>query len=238
MDMKKKVTKKELRKVAIFDIDGTIFRSSLLIEIVEVLIDLKLIPLSARAQYHKEKSGWLDRNGDYDAYIMGVVSVFIGHIKGMKEADFIRAANLVVDRYRNRTYVFTRELIKDLKKKNYFLLAISNSPKGILDIFCKDFGFNKVYGRLYEVDSKKRYTGKIVDEYMIANKANLLRRAVEKNNLTLKNSVGVGDTESDITFLKLVEHPICFNPNMKLYKHAKRAHWGIAVERKDVIYEL
>lgn len=235
--MKRKAEVK-LRKVAIFDIDGTIFRSSLLIEIVDVLIELKLIPVSVRTEYEKEKASWLDRKGDYDAYIMGVVSVFVKYLKGMKEDDFNRAANLVVERYRNRVYVFTRELIRDLKKKNYFLLAISNSPKGILDIFCRDFGFDKVYGRLYEVNQKGRYTGNIVDEFMIANKANLLRRAVKRNSLTLKDSVGVGDTESDITFLKLVDHPICFNPNMKLYKHAKRAKWGIAVERKNVIYEL
>ncbi|GAI32477.1 unnamed protein product, partial [marine sediment metagenome] len=34
--------------------------------------------------------------------------------------------------------------------------------------------------------------------------------------------VGVGDTESDIAFLKMVEKPICFNPNKKLYQYAKR----------------
>lgn len=236
--MTKKPTQKSLRKVAIFDIDGTIFRSSLLIEIVEILIELKYFPASVRAQYEKEKISWLDRKGDYDAYIMAVVNVFRKNITGLTEEKFTKAARIVVERYRSRVYKFTPELIKNLRQKNYFILAISNSPKGVLDIFCKVFGFDKVYGRLYEVGARGKYTGNIVDEHMIANKANLLRRAVERNNLTLKGSVGVGDTESDITFLKLVDHPICFNPNMKLYKHAKRAKWHIAVERKDVIYDL
>jgi len=160
------------------------------------------------------------------------------NIKGISEKDFTRTSKIVVSRYRNRVYLFTRELIKELKKKDYFLLAISNSPKGILDVFCSEFGFDKVYGRLYELSTNKHFTGKIVDEYMIANKANILRRAVRKNNLTLKDSVGVGDTEGDIAFLKLVDNPICFNPNMKLYRHGKRARWSIVVERKDVIYEL
>lgn len=237
--MKKRVSKKpKPQKVAIFDIDGTIFRSSLLIEIVEVLIELKYFPASVRTQYEKKKESWLDRKGDYDAYIMAVVKVFMKNIKGLSQDAFTKAAKIVVERYRHRIYQFTSELILELKKKNYFLLAISNSPKGILDIFCGELGFDKVYGRLYEVDSKNRFTGNIVDEYMIANKANLLKRAVKKNGLTLKDSVGVGDTESDVSFLRLVDHPICFNPNMKLYKHAKRAGWGVAVERKDVIYEL
>lgn len=235
--MQKKTIKKP-QKVAIFDIDGTIFRSSLLIEIVEVMIELKLFPANVRTKYASEKESWLDRKGDYDAYIMAVVNAFMENIKGVSERDFTRASRIVIERYKHRVYTFTRELIWDLKKKNYFLLAISNSPKGVLDVFCKELGFNKVYGRLYELDEKRRYTGAIVDEYMIANKANLLRRAVEKNNLTLKGSVGVGDTESDIAFLTLVDNPICFNPNMKLYRHAKRAGWNMVVERKDVVYEI
>src|SRR3990167_3792943 len=66
----------------------------------------------------------------------------------------------------------------------------------------------------------------------------ILKRAVEKEELTLKNSIGVGDTEADIAFLKLVERPIAFNPNLKLYKYAKKAGWTIVTERKDVIYKI
>ena len=63
----------EKRKVAIFDIDGTIFRSSLLIELVEVLIENKLFNFSARKEYEKEETEWLDRKGDYESYINAVV---------------------------------------------------------------------------------------------------------------------------------------------------------------------
>ena len=59
-----------------------------------------------------------------------------------------------------------------------------------------------------------------------------------KENLTLENSYGVGDTDGDYSFLELVENPICFNPNEKLLRHAKRNKWRVVVERKDVIYEI
>lgn len=230
--------KKTLRKVAIFDIDGTIFRSSLLIEIVEVLIEIGLFPLEVRAQYEKEKVKWLDREGDYEAYIMAVVGVFMKNIKGIPYSEFLRAGELVVARYRHRTYKFTEELIKSLKEDGYFLLAISHSPKGILDLFCKEVGFDKVYGKLYETGPTDCFTGNIMDEHLIANKSAILRRACEKEGLTLEGSVGVGDTEGDISFLELVERPICFNPNLKLYKYAKRMGWETVVERKDVVYRL
>lgn len=233
-----KETSKTPRKVAIFDIDGTIFRSSLLIELVEVFIELGLFPVHVRADYEKEKVKWLDRKGDYEAYIMAVVGVFMKNIKGMPYSEFLRTSENVVARYRHRTYVFTENLIKDLKKDGYFLLAISKSPKGTLDFFCKDVGFDKTYGMLYETGPTECFTGKITDEHLIANKANIVRRACEKEGLTLEGSVGVGDTEGDISFLEMVERPICFNPNQKLSRHARRMGWEIVVERKDVIYKL
>ncbi|OIO30676.1 hypothetical protein AUJ77_02615 [Candidatus Nomurabacteria bacterium CG1_02_43_90] len=229
---------KPLRKVAIFDIDGTIFRSSLLIELVEVFIEKGVFPVSVRTDYEKEKVQWLDRKGDYEAYIMAVVGVFMKNIKGVPYAKFLEASELVVMRYRHRTYNFTETLIADLKKEGYFLLAISRSPKGTLDFFCKDIGFDKTYGSFYETDDGGCFTGKVIDEHFIADKATVLQRAVEKEGLTLEGSVGVGDTEGDISFLELVGRPICFNPNRKLWEHAKEKGWEVIVERKDVVYEL
>ncbi len=226
------------RKVAIFDIDGTIFRSSLLIELVEVLIEKGLFDFSARKEYEKEEKEWLDRKGDYESYINAVVKVFVNNIKGIYYEDFDRATKIVTERYKNRTYRYTRDLILSLKKKKYFLLAISQSPKGILDSFCERLGFDKVYGRFYELDSSGKFTGKVVNEDLISDKSNIVKRATEKENLTLLSSVGVGDTEGDISFLEIVAKPICFNPNSKLYLHAKKKGWRIIVERKDVVYEL
>jgi len=225
-----------MKKVAIFDIDGTIFRSSLLIEITEALIQEGLFPKEAKNVYAKAYEDWANRKDSYDKYIGAVIKAFEENIKGIKYNDFLRIAKKVIAFHKNRVYRYARDLVKELKKKNYYLLAISNSPKSILDEFCKHLGFNKVYGRLYEFNKNKRFTGKVLYDELTEDKAKILKRAVEKENLTLKDSIGVGDSESDIAFLKLVEKPICFNPNSKLYQHAKLAKWKIVVERKDVIY--
>jgi FMN phosphatase YigB (HAD superfamily) len=124
------MTKK--RKVAIFDIDGTIFRSSLLIELVETLIDRGLFKKDVRVKYLGKKELWENRKGGYDDYINAMVEVFLKNIKGISYSDFKDTADVVLARNSARVYRFTRELIKDLKKKDYFLLAISHSPKGIV----------------------------------------------------------------------------------------------------------
>lgn len=226
------------QKVAIFDIDGTIIRSSLFVELTEELVLRGIFPQEAKEEYEAQHKKWVEREGNYEEYISAMVKSFKKHIKGVFYGDLAETAKEVVKNQQKRTYRYTRDLIADLKKKNYFLLAISHSPKTILDYFCPRMGFDKAYGIFYEIGPEDKFTGIVADEHLILNKANILRRALEKDNLSLKGSIGVGDTESDIAFLELVDNPICFNPNAKLYKHACREKWKVVVERKDVIYEL
>jgi len=228
----------EKKRVAIFDVDGTIFRSSLLIQVVNRLIEKQVFPPETRDVYEREYERWLNREGDYQEYIDGVVRAFVGHLKGVHYSALADAAQELVDEQWKRTYRYSRDLLADLKKRGYFLLAISHSPKTVLDKFCPRLGFDKTYGMIYEIGPQECFTGEVVDPHLILNKAAIVRRAIEKENLTLTHSVGVGDTESDIPFLEMVSKPICFNPNMKLYKTAKRLKWDVVVERKDVVYDL
>lgn len=227
-----------MKKVAIFDVDGTIIRSSLLIELVEALIVEGIFPAEMKKGYEKQYRKWVDRKGSYEDYINAMVEVFMKNIKGVDYKGFAEVSKKVAEVNQNKVYRYTRDLIKKLKRRGYFLLAISQSPKGTLDPFCKRLGFNKIYGRFYELGPSDKFTGEVTDLHLIANKGNIVKRAVAKENLTLKDSYGIGDTEGDISMLELVEHPVCFNPNAKLYRYAKLNDWKIVVERKDVIYNI
>jgi len=231
-------TEKHKKRVAIFDIDGTIFRSSLLIELTEALIQDGIFKSSVSRVYAEAYRRWLDRSGPYEKYIAAVVRVYEKNIACVDYGKFLEVAKKVVAFHHKRVYRYTRGLVKDLRRKNYYIVAISNSPREIVEEFCRKIGFDKVYGRVYEVNRAKKFTGKILYLNLISNKAKILRRAVQKRKLTLKGSIGVGDTESDIAFLKIVERPVCFNPNFRLYSHAKIHGWKIVVERKDVVYEI
>lgn len=226
------------RPVAVFDIDGTLFRSSLFIELVERLVDRKLLPETVRAAYGDAYEKWLDRRGDYDTYIEQMIAAFRANLKGVSYEEVAYLAGEIVEEKKNRLYRYTRDLVRDLKAKGYFLLAISHSPRFIVEGFGHELGFDKVYGFFYETGPSGNFTGNVEDLDLIRNKAAVLERAVRKAGLTLEGSIGVGDTESDIPMLELVEIPIAFNPNKKLFEHAKARGWRTVVERKDVIYEL
>jgi HAD superfamily hydrolase (TIGR01490 family) len=228
-----------MKKVAFFDVDGTIFRSSLLIEIVEQFIKDGVFPKDAEDIYHDSYRAWRNREGTYEAYIDDIIEAFVMHIKGVHYGVLADVGRQVVAIQSKRVYRYTRDLITELKKDGYMLVAISQSPKTILDDFCEQYGFDKVYGRMYEIGPQDRFTGVVSDEHLIKNKANIVKRVFEKNpELSREGSIAVGDTEGDIPLLESVEKAICFNPNQALYTQAKRSGWEVVVERKDMIYRL
>ena len=225
--------------IACFDVDGTIFRSSLLIELVEQFIKEGVFPAAAKDDYFSQYQAWQAREGTYEAYINALVASFMEHLKGVHYGELADIGRRVVAVQSKHVYRYTRDLLAELKRQGYYTIAISQSPKTILDEFCAQYGFDKVYGRMYEIGPQDRFTGVCTDEHLIQNKANIVKRIFERQpELDTANSIAVGDTEGDISLLESVSRPICFNPNQHLYSYAKRMNWEIVVERKDVIYEI
>jgi HAD superfamily hydrolase (TIGR01490 family) len=227
-----------MQKAAFFDIDGTLFRSSLLIELVEAFIAEGIFPENARDGYREEYQAWVHREGPYELYIDAVVDTFLKNIQGVHYGVLAEVGKKVVARVGKKTYRYTRDLIKDLRDKGYYIVAISQSPKTILDEFCASFGFDKVYGRIYEIGPRDLFTGVVSEVEFIKDKSLVVERVLERQELDREGSIGVGDTEGDIPLLESVEMPICFNPNMLLYKHAEMKGWPVIVERKDVVYTI
>jgi HAD superfamily hydrolase (TIGR01490 family) len=227
-----------MNKVAFFDVDGTVFRSSLFIELTESCINEGIFPEEARKGYANEYTAWLNREGTYESYIGAMIRVFETHIRGVYYGDFADIGRTVVARQGKQTYRYTRDLISDLKSKGYYIVAISQSPKTILDEFCGAHGFDKVYGRVFELGPRDLFTGNVVELDFIKDKSKVVERVLEKEGLSREGSIGVGDTEGDIPLLASVDMPICFNPNMLLYTYAKERKWPVVVERKDVVYTI
>ena len=224
-------------KLAVFDIDGTIFRSSLVIELVNSLVEKKVFPKGLNKEIEEDYIAWVNRTGGYDKYISKVVEVYIKYIKGTRERIVKETAKEIIAYQKNKVYVFTRELIKKLKKENYYLLAISGSPYEMVAEFAKSLGFDHSFGTNFEVINGK-YTGKIpVDTAW--SKHEILKTFIQKHKeFKLKDAVGIGDSEIDISFLSLVGKPIAFNPDRQLAEYAKKKHWEIVVERKNVVFKF
>lgn len=225
-------------KLAVFDIDGTIFRKNLHFELINELAWMKIFPVAVRNTLTEIYTNWLEHEGTYDDYRKALVELYSKHIKGCSEEEVLKASRIVVPFHAKRTYIFAEKLIKKFRAAGYHLIAVSGSPIEVVEEYNRDYlKFDYVFGSIYTLDKEKRYTG-VAEFEPSKNKGHVVEQYMYEHKLTFKDSYGVGDTESDISFLKLVENPIAFNPNQNLKAMAEKKQWKIVVEKKDVVYEI
>ncbi len=227
---------KKKSKLAIFDIDGTIFRKNLHFELISELTWRGIFSKKAKGAIVSAYASWLENKGTYEVYRSKLVKIYEKEIKGCLQKDIIKASREVANFNKDRIYIYARDLIKELRT-DYALVAISGSPIEIVREYNKYLKFDEVFGSVYETDGRGKYTGRPIFE-PVKDKGRALDQFIAERGFTLKSSVGVGDTESDISFLEMVDLPIAFNPNLNLEKVARRKKWKIVVEKKDVIYNI
>lgn len=223
------------KKVAVFDIDGTIFRSNLHFELFKGLVEYGIFPSIVLKEIEEYHDDWITRRGHYRDFEQSLIVSYRNRLKGKVAEDIEKVSRFVVAEKMEHVYVYTRDLIEKLREE-YTLLAISGSPREVVDAFTANWKFDKAYGTIYGAENGV-YTGEVTfASYEV--KDTTLKNFCTEHNLTLEGSIGVGDTSGDVAFLNLVEHPIAFNPSRELFETAKEKGWKTVIERKDVIYEM
>ena len=222
---------------AVFDIDGTVIRWQLYHAVSDQLAKAGLIDAAAFKRVRRTRMDWKRRTGEdsFQEYEMELIRVFDEALTGMSVASFEEAVGTVFDEYKDQVYTYTRDLIRELKDKGYLLFAISVSPTNIVRKMADHYGFDDFAATSF-TEADGRFTGE--KELSIGRKPELLRGLIEKHDAAYEGSIGVGDSEGDISMLEMVSRPIAFNPSKKLFEHAREQGWEIIVERKNVVYGL
>lgn len=230
-------------KAAFFDIDGTIYRNSLLTEHFKKLIKYELLDIREYELKVKDAfKKWDERVGDYDKYLEEITTTYVDAIKGLplKYNEFI--SDQVLELKGNRVYKFTRDMIKWHKEQGHKVIFISGSPDFLVSRMAKKWGADDFCGSIYHFEDGK-LSGEISPMWDSKNKMKAINKFCEKYNIDLSESYAYGDTNGDFSMLSLVGHPRAINPSKELLDKIKtdknlKNKTEIYVERKDVVYKL
>ncbi len=224
-------------RFAVFDIDGTLFRSGLYREVFFELIRMNALPKRLHEQLAEKETAWQRRahGRAFAEFEQSMAEIFDEELPNLKISDFERAAEKVIAEHKDNVYVYTRNLVNELKKQGYYLIAISGSQTELLEPFAEHYGFDHWVGQHYERGTEY-FTGHVRKTYK--GKDKFLRKIIDDKKLSIKESVGVGDSSGDIEMLQMVDRPIAFNPESNLFKVAEKNGWNIVIERKNMIYEM
>ncbi len=227
---------------AFFDIDGTLFRNSLLIEHFKKMvkfeyIDIKVWTERGRSAFHD----WEIRKGDYEEYLLDISEAYRKSLKGIEERKIEFLAEMVIEKNWEKTYVHTRNMINFHKENNHMLFFISGSPEFLVKKMAKKYGATDCRGSKYIMENSC-FSGEIIPMWDSESKKKAIYELKEKYDIQLENSYAYGDTTGDVSMFESVGFPCVFNPNKKLYDYVKNSMKlstaEIVVERKDVIYKI
>lgn len=226
------------RPFAVFDIDGTLIRWQLYHAVADKLAKQGALDMADFARVRASRMNWKNRAGEasFDTYERQLITLINGAISGLSVAKLKQAYGEVITEYKDQVYTYTRDLIELLRQQNYLLFVISGSQSEIVKLLAEHYRFDDFGGTVYE-QKDGRFTGRSTP-LRAGRKPEHLKKLVAKHGATWQDSVGVGDSESDIPMLSLVARPIAFNPTKKLFQHAHKEEWKIVLERKNMVYEL
>ncbi len=226
-----------MKKLAVFDIDGTLIRWQLYHAIVDRLASKKLLGPDAKEVLHEARMVWKRREHPeaFRGYEKALISVYEDALPHLSVDQFDAVVEEVATEYKEQVYTYTRSLAARVKKEGYLLLAISGSHEELVGHIARQYGFDYWVGTKYE-----RSEGKFTGNKFVASrdKRSILDDFISKHDLSIKGSLGVGDSKSDAAFLNIVDEPIAFNPDRELFDIASGNGWKIVIERKNVIYQL
>lgn len=229
---------------AFFDIDGTLYRNSLMIQHFKKLIKYEVIdPYIWHSRVKHTYNEWEKRYGDFEDYLEELADVYINELKGVNKSYIEFIASQVINLNGDKVYKYSRTRIDWHKKQGHKIFFISGSPDFLVSKMAEKYGATEFKGTVYEVDQDNNFTGEIIKMWDSDNKQKAIDEFVEKHDVDLPNSFAYGDTTGDLSMLRMVRNPIAINPNKDFFNCIKNdpelsKKTMIVVERKDIVYKL
>lgn len=226
-----------MRKLAVFDLDGTLFRWQLYHELVFEFKNRGLFDDTTATMLETALLEWQAKRRSWHDYEMEIINAFEPVIEGLDPALYDAAVEAVVKQSGHKTYAYTMRLLKNLQKEGYFTLAVSGSQQEIAESFAQQYGFDDCIGALYE-RNETGFTGAILRRVPGRKREIVEEYLALHPDLTLDDSIAIGDSDGDISLLEIASNPIAFNPSHDLMEVAQEKGWTVVIERKDMAYTL
>lgn len=228
---------------AFFDVDGTLFRNSLLIEHFKKLIKYEVIDVSVWISHGRSTfQEWAVRKGDYEEYLLEVSAAYREYLKGVHSSviDFI--ADQVIAQNWEKTYVYTREQLRMHQALGHAIFFISGSPDFLISRMAKKYEVMEYIASSY-VMKEDVFTGELRPMWGHEHKSDAMDYLVGKYKIDMENSYAYGDTSGDLSMFRRVGNPVAVNPNVRLFTSILEEEelvrrTRIVVERKDMIYHV
>jgi HAD superfamily hydrolase (TIGR01490 family) len=218
-----------MKRIAIFDIDGTLLKENTSIILLKSLYKDKKISLWTliKAKYYN----YLFRKNKFSIEDMRKYS--LKFMKGWNKNELEKYCKKIFEeKIKDKLLTEIIEKINYHKNKKYLIILLTTAPElisnHIKEYVKADFSINSI------IQSKNGIiTGEFDKLCFENNKYVFLKEFLIKKKINLNKSYFYTDSYTDLKVLKLVEFPIAVNPDKSLKDFAEKKGWDIITPQNE-----
>jgi phosphoserine phosphatase len=213
-----------MKKLAMFDIDKTIFNGYVIFPLADDQFEKKLIDKNCLDALYQDLDEYKSGRMEYEVLIATLLDHWAEGLKGKSAKLVQKEANNYFNQNKNKFFDFVEPIIKKLLETHdvYFITGESEFVAiGAASLF------NPTGHISSELEVKDGlYTGGMA-RYLATREEKLdaIQHLVEKYNMS--NSFAFGDSEGDIQMLSQVENAFCINATDGLKEEASKNGWYV-----------
>lgn len=225
-------------KIVFCDIDWTIYRNSLFLDLLYVFIEDWIVPKEKIQKLEELKNAWKNRKNTYDDYVRyGVSEIYEKIITQIDRKYLIKASEKVVENNWSQILTYTLNKLKELQKEGYKIIFISWSPIELVDVFTKKYGFDIWFWTYSKYLENWMFNGEF--DILASSKNKILLINYIKSLINPPHVIALWDTNWDYDMLINSDQWYAINPTNELYsKIQNENNINVIIERKDLILEL
>ncbi|MDD3648299.1 MAG: HAD-IB family phosphatase [Candidatus Dojkabacteria bacterium] len=219
------------RKLALFDIDKTIFDGYIILHLASFQTELGIISQKINDNLQSIAKKYSNGLLPYEIAQRKINEYYAVGLKDLSYAVVVNSTNEFIKSNRDMFYPYVERLFYKLKN-SYDIYLVTGEFEFIANACKENLSAYDFFASKCEIVNKK-FSGRVEKHLAFGReKEKEVKSLIEK--YTNKGSFAVGDSEGDIDMLKLVEHAFCINPTPQLEKEANRNSWVITNE--EVIF--
>lgn len=212
-------------RLAVFDFDGTLSRDYISMNFLDYIFERGLYSKKSYDEQMNLLARLKKAEITYDNWCEKWAEVWALGLKGQNAEEVRKCALDFFETFKKNIYPTSYEIIKHFKSEDYKVIFLSIGAVEVISLAARELGVDEVYGTELEI-KKGVYTGKILTDFHRENgKEKFLREFLKGKSYD--ESVGFGDSDSDVGFMALLKKQIALNPSPKMEDSCNKNGWHV-----------
>jgi len=226
-----------MKKIALFDFDGTLSRGYISMSFLAWLKNKKIYSPGFYRKQIKVMEIYKKGKISYEDWCKKWGILWARGLAGKKEKLIKEEAKKFFEKFKKNIYPSSYKLVKLIKSRGYKTIQISTAASELTELSGKHLGIDKTYATKIKVKNGIYCDNLVTDFHLPGGKKRLLKKLFNSGKYNLNTSIAFGDSIHDIGLLEGVRWPVALNPSKELRKIAKKRKWLIS-DYKNIVKDV